>query len=112
MILIIEQNSLKGGFWWPEDLFSGGLSRSTPSCEEETNGRNMTWSVFKVYAISVIFGKVGPMKEVILTPDIAKIFHPTPDIEAKKCLKPTLKIHPNTRQPPSKRWKMFSYEID
>ncbi len=34
----------------------------------------------------------GPMKGVILTPDIAKIFHPTPDIKAKKCPTPTLVI--------------------
>ncbi len=27
---------------------------------------------------------VGPMKGVIPTPNIAKIFHPTPDIQAKK----------------------------
>ncbi len=27
---------------------------------------------------------LGPMKGVIPTPDIAKIFHPTPDIKAKK----------------------------
>ena len=36
---------------------------------------------------------IGPMKGVIPTPDIAKIFHPTPDIKAKKCLTPTLKIY-------------------
>ncbi len=29
--------------------------------------------------------QIGPMKRVILTPDIGKIFHPTPDIEGKKC---------------------------
>ncbi len=28
------------------------------------------------------------MKGVIATPDIAKIFHPTPDIEGKKCPTP------------------------
>ena len=28
------------------------------------------------------------MKGIILTPDIAKIFHPTPDNEGKKCLIP------------------------
>ncbi len=49
---------------------------------------------------------LGPMKGVIPTPDIVKIFHPTPDIQAKKCPTPTLKIHPDTRHPPSKRWKM------
>ncbi len=46
------------------------------------------------------------MKGVIPTPDIDKIFHPTPDIEAKKCPTLTLKIHPDTRHPPSKRRKM------
>ncbi len=46
------------------------------------------------------------MKGVIPTPDIAKNFHPTPDIKAKKCPTPTLKIHPDTRHPPSKRRKM------
>ncbi len=46
---------------------------------------------------------IGPMKGVILTPDIVKIFHPTPDIQAKKCPTPTLKIHPDTRHPSSKR---------
>ncbi len=45
------------------------------------------------------------MKGVIPTPVIAKIFHPTPDIQAKKCPTPTLKIPPDTRHPPSKRWK-------
>ena len=45
------------------------------------------------------------MKGVIPTPDIAKIFHPTPDIEAKKFPTLRLKIHPNTRHPPSKRQK-------
>ena len=52
---------------------------------------------------------LGPMKGVIRTPDIAKIFHPTPDIKAKKCPTPTLKIHPDTRHPPSKRWKDTKY---
>ncbi len=43
------------------------------------------------------------MKGVIPTPDIAKIFHPTPDIEGKKDRHPTFKIYPDTRHPTSKR---------
>ena len=45
------------------------------------------------------------MKGVIPTLDNAKIFHPTPDIKAKKCPTPTFKFHPGTRHPPSKRRK-------
>ena len=37
------------------------------------------------------------MKGVILTPDIAKIFHPTPDIKGKKC--PTPDIQNLSRHP-------------
>ncbi len=33
------------------------------------------------------------MKGVIPTPDIAKIFHPTPNIQAKKCPTPTQNSH-------------------
>ncbi len=39
------------------------------------------------------------MKGVIPTPDIAKIFHPTPDIEGKNARHPTFKIYPDTRHP-------------
>ncbi len=52
------------------------------------------------------------MKGVILTPDIAKIFHPTPDIQAKKCPTPTLKIHPDTQHPPCKRRKNGHFRCD
>ena len=36
----------------------------------------------------------GPMKVVIPTPDIAKIFHPT--LRAKNACHPTFKIYPDT----------------
>ena len=41
------------------------------------------------------------MKGVILTPNIAKFFHPAADIEGKKCLTPNIQknmfLYPNTR---------------
>ena len=51
------------------------------------------------------------MKGVIPTPDIAKMFHPTLDIKAKKCPTPTFKIHPDTRHPPSKRQKKYKKKL-
>ncbi len=39
------------------------------------------------------------VKWVIPTPDIAKIFHPTSYIKAKKCPTPTLKFQPDTQHP-------------
>ena len=79
-----------------------------------SNAMNTTLNVDKCCLFSFarlsnmldIYKILGPMKGVIPTPDIVKIFHLTPDIQAKKCPTPTLKIHPDTRHPPSKRWKM------
>ncbi len=55
----------------------------------------------------------GPMKGVIQTPDIAKIFHPTPDIRGKKC--PTLKI-PLTLDTDLQKngvwWLVIIHEVD
>ncbi len=51
------------------------------------------------------------MKGVILTPDVAKIFHPTPDIEGKKCQTPDIqKISqhptPNFKKKSKTIWSM------
>ena len=40
---------------------------------------------------------IGPLNGVILTPDIAKIFHPTPDIRGKIC--PTSDTQNSGRHP-------------
>ncbi len=49
------------------------------------------------------------MKGVIPTPDIAKIFHPTPDINDKKCLTPD---RCDTRHPSSNRMIFLGSKLD
>ena len=55
----------------------------------------------------------GPMKGVIPTPYIAKIFHPTPDIEGKKCLTPDIQNLPWHSTPNLKNVKIeWLYQVD
>ena len=62
------------------------------------------------------FSFLGAMKGVIPTLDIAKIFHPTPDIKAKKCPRPTLKNQVDTRhcdfQVDTRNCKIFDLDTD
>ncbi len=54
---------------------------------------------------------IGPMKRVIPTPDFAKIFRPTPDIEGEKCPTPGIQNLPGHSTPNFRKTeKMWIYQ--